>query len=416
MARKSTLMRSFTAWMFVAAAVLVAAAPGAPGAMAQQSDKPYIEVYGFIQADYIQDFNRVQPEWDATLRPSKIPTIDGLYGSDGQAIISARQSRFGVLMNFPTSNKTVFTKFEFDMFGVGDDAGQTTIRLRHAYGQWGQWLAGQTNSLFMDVNIFPNTIDYWGPAGMVFLRTPQIRWTPISGDKRSFAVAIENPSNDIDTGVLNREFDPDLVGNIQGTQKIPDFTAQYNAQQKWGHWQAAGILRQISYETANSPDNEPDGSELGWGIDLTGNYKFSKNNDLLVGVVYGEGIATYMNDGGVDLAPGGSIANPTAESVPLLGISAYLNHSWNDKFTSAFGFSQTSVDNTSLQDTDAFSTGQYASANLLYYPTKNVFIGGEALWGHREDNNGDGGDDFRTQISFHYNFSTNDIFKTNREK
>lgn len=416
MARISHIGDGMAGWVLVAAVIVVLGALGAPGAMAQQDDKPHVEIYGFVQADYIQDFNRVQPEWAATLRPSKIPTIDGLYGADGQALISARQSRLGVMMNFPTSNKTVYTKFEFDMFGVGDDAGQTTIRLRHAYGQWGQWLAGQTNSLFMDVNIFPNVIDYWGPAGMVFLRNPQIRWTPISNDKKSFAVAIENPSNDIDTGILNREFDPDLVAGIQGVQKIPDFTAQYNAQQKWGHWQVAGILRQISFETANAPGNDPSGSELGWGIDLTGNYKFNKNNDLLAGVVYGEGIATYMNDGGVDLAPGGNIADPDAESVPLLGISVYLNHSWNDRFTSAFGFSQTSVDNTSLQDTDAFNTGQYASANLLYYPTKNVFIGGEALWGHREDNNGDSGDDFRTQISFHYNFTTNDFLKTNREK
>ena len=35
------------------------------------------------------------------------------------------------------------------MFGVGPDAGQTTIRLRHAYGQWRQIGAGQTNSQFM---------------------------------------------------------------------------------------------------------------------------------------------------------------------------------------------------------------------------------------------------------------------------
>ncbi len=40
--------------------------------------------------------------------------------------------------------------------------GQTTIRLRHAYGELGQFLAGQTNSLFMDIDVFPNTIDYWG--------------------------------------------------------------------------------------------------------------------------------------------------------------------------------------------------------------------------------------------------------------
>lgn len=46
------------------------------------------------------------------------------------------------------------------MFGVGLDAGQTTIRLRHAYGSWGPILGGQTHSLFMDIDLFPNIIDY----------------------------------------------------------------------------------------------------------------------------------------------------------------------------------------------------------------------------------------------------------------
>ena len=409
--RGSTL--SWARLALAAAAILTAAAFGAPGTFAQE-DTPRVEVYGFVQADYIQDFNRVDPAWQDTLRPSKIPTVDGLYGEDGQAIIGARQSRLGVLMNFPTTNKTVFTKFEFDMFGVGVDAGQTTIRLRHAYGEWGQWLAGQTNTLFMDASIFPNVIDYWGPAGMVFYRTPQIRWTPIKKDDATFSVAVEKPGNDIDGGVI-REFDPDLAANIHGSQKMPDLTAQYHMKQSWGHLQIAGILRKVAYDTWDTPNNEPKGSETGWGIDLTSGINVGSNNKnkVLLGLVYGAGIASYMNDGGVDLAPDGTIANPEAKAVPLLGISAYYDHYWNDRFSSSFGFSQTQVDNTTLQDTDAFYRGQYVSANLLYYPTKNVFVGGEALWGQRKDNDGASGNDSRIQISFHYSFSTKDIFKKN---
>ena len=33
-----------------------------------------LELYGFLQLDAIQDFKRVNPDWDATLRPSRIPT------------------------------------------------------------------------------------------------------------------------------------------------------------------------------------------------------------------------------------------------------------------------------------------------------------------------------------------------------
>ncbi len=54
--------------------------------------EPSFEVYGFAQLDAIQDFNRVNPAWNATLRPSRIPTTEGQYGSDGQTVLSVRQS------------------------------------------------------------------------------------------------------------------------------------------------------------------------------------------------------------------------------------------------------------------------------------------------------------------------------------
>jgi len=31
----------------------------------------------------------------------------------------------------------------------------------------------------------PNTIEYWGPTGMVFFRNVQVRWTPVKGEKTS---------------------------------------------------------------------------------------------------------------------------------------------------------------------------------------------------------------------------------------
>ncbi len=365
------------------------------------------EVYGFVQADYIQDFNRVNPDWDATLRPSRIPTDSGLYGSDGQAIISVRQSRLGVQATLPVDGDTLYTKFEFDLYGVGGDAGQTTFRLRHAYGQWGDWLAGQTNSLFMDIDVFPNVIDYWGPDGMVFLRNPQIRWMPISG-ANNFAVAIEQPSNDIDSGQF-REVDS-FPQNVHGDEKYPDLTTQFRANRDWGHVQIAGIFRYVGFDTPDTPSNKPKGSELGWGIDLSTNIKTLDKDKIILSVVYGEGIASYMNDGGVDLAPKGStLANASAAAVPLLGVVAYYDHYWNEQWSSSIGYSTTRVDNEDLQDRTSFKSGQYASANLLHYPAKNIMVGAEVLWGQLENKAGEKGDDSRVQISVKYNFSSNDF-------
>ena len=44
------------------------------------------------------------------------------------------------------------------------------------------------------------------------------------------------------------------------------------------------------------------------------------------------------------------------------------------------------------------------SLNLRYYPAERVMLGGEVLYGIREDNDGDKGDDLRLQFSAQYRF------------
>lgn len=370
------------------------------------ADKKW-EVYGFTQVDYIQDFKRVNPAWESTLRPSKIPTTPGTYGSDGQAILSVKQSRFGVKGNLPVEDNSVFTKFEFDLFGVGKDEGQTTIRLRHAYGEYGNWLGGQTHSLFMDIDAFPNIIDYWGPAGMVFLRNPQIRYSFLKGDN-VIAVAIEHPSDDIDPGKL-RTIGEDLGVQGQSDEKFPDITFLSRINREWGHIQGSAILRSIGFETLGTKTNEPKTRQTGYGINLSSNFKVAGKDKIIASVVYGKGIASYMNDGGTDLAPDGSIGNLRALAVPLLGLNAFYEHSWNEKSTSAIGYSSTQVDNTGLQSDSAFHRGEYALVNYLHRPTQNVTVGGEMLWGGRQDKNGAYGTDVRSQITFKYDFSSLDF-------
>ena len=371
---------------------------------ARAQDTKSFELYGFAQADYIQDFKRVDPVWQDTLRPSKIPTTDGIFGSDGQAILSIKQSRFGVRGSAPAGDDTFKFQFEFDLFGTGVDAGQTTMRVRHVYGSWGNWLAGQTNTLFMDGDIFPNTIDYWGPNGMVFVRTPQIRWTPIHGSDSTLAVAIEKPGNDIDVGQFSR-FEDQGLANFQPNNEIPDITAQYRMVKDWGHLQIAGIVRKLGLENTINPANIVKRDDTGWGVDVTGSLKIGQRDKVLLGFVTGAGIATFMNDGGVDMAP--TTANPAtadAQAVDLTGVSAYYDHYWNSKWSSSIGYSYDEVDNLNGQNGSAFKKGDYFSANLLHTPTDNILMGAEILWGKREDFNGNTGDDSRIQFTMKYSF------------
>jgi hypothetical protein len=399
---KVTQRKGQLKWVMVV--VVIALSQGSlVGAQAAESESK-LEIYGTGQADYVQDYRRVDPAWDDTLRPSKIPTSPGTFGTDVQSIISARQSRFGAKGSVPVQDKSLKTQFEFDLFGVGVDEGQTTIRLRHAYGQWGSWLGGQTHSLFMDVDVFPNVIDYWGPAGMSFFRLPQIRWTPVESANFRFAIAIEKPSEDIDPGKI-RELSPELGENIQGDEKVPDLTAQARIDGDFGHVQLAGMLRRIGYETLGTPDNGPKGFAVGWGFDLTSSIKYGEKSKVHLSALYGQGIATYMNDGGNDLAPEFDSDGLGPKAIPLFGLMAYVDHYWAERWSTTAGYSRTQVVNTSLQSSSAFHSGEYASINLVYAPDPKLLFGGELLWGRRTDHDGATGNDIRSQITLKYSFS-----------
>jgi hypothetical protein len=389
----------------VSAALLCAAT-----ARAEETGRSF-EIYGFAQADYIQDFGgRLDPDWDDAFRPSKI-CFDEACGGDGQSSISVKQSRFGVKGTMPTGASTapLGFKFEFDLFGTGADAGQTTMRLRHFYGEWGQILAGQTHSLFMDIDVFPNTIDYWGPSGMVFYRNVQIRWTPWRSEHSQFAVAIERPGNDIDSGNI-RLIEGFEDAQIQNNEEVPDFTAQWRTEGDWGHLLVGGILRKVGYEFRETPDQKwSSGSETGWGINVASVLNVLEKDAVRLQLVYGEGIASYMNDGGMDLAPraefdAGLLTDVEADAVPLMGVVAYYDHWWSDKWSSSIGYSFTEVDNTNFQDPGSFHKIDYASGNLLYYPAENLMLGGELMWGQRENNDGASEDDTRFQFTVKYNF------------
>ena len=129
--------------------------------------------------DIGHDFKQIHPNWFDTLRVTKLPSFENEFGEDHSTFAGVRQSRLGVRSSTPTALGELKTIFEFELFGTGVDAGQTTFRLRHAWGELGAFGAGQTWSPFMDPDVFPNSLEYWGPTGIPFFRNVQLRWTPI---------------------------------------------------------------------------------------------------------------------------------------------------------------------------------------------------------------------------------------------
>ena len=371
------------------------AAEGAPDA-----DKARVEIFGFVMLDAIYDFNRVDPDWNATLRPSKIPVNcpgDAGCGNDGETIFSIRQTKLGFKGYIPTRLGELTTLLDFDLFNSG--GGNTEARVLHAWGELGRFGAGQYETLFMDLDTFPNTIDYWGPVGMVFIRNPQVRYTAIKRDGMKVAFSLEAPGAAIDTGKA-ADIDPSLAG-VTSRTRLPDLVGSLRLDRNWGHFQAAAILREVAFETTGTPGNEPSGEETGYGLNLSGSYNTVGKDRIVAQLVVGKGIASYMNDGGVDLAPD---SNLRAETVQTVGWFAYYDRYWNDRWSSSIGYSEHRQDNTGGQLASAFKKGSYASVNLLHYPTKNVLAGAELLWGERENNDGASDTDTRIQFSAKYTF------------
>jgi hypothetical protein len=260
----------------------------------------------------------------------------------------------------------------------------------------------------MDPDVFPNSIEYWGPNGMVFFRNVQLRYTPWQTDSGSrFVIALERPGASADQGEYADRIE---LAGVEPNFPMPDISAHWRLVDDWGHVQIAGIFRQIEWEDV-APGPGPidlSGDEQGWGINLSSNLKLG-NNVLRLQVVYGEGIQNYMNDApediGVRLSPGNPVQPIVGEELPLLGVVAFFDVNWSSRWTSTFGYSLVDIDNSDGQSPSAFKKGQYALANLLYHPTSKVFFGPEIQWGDRENfSDGFTSDDVRIQFSARYDF------------
>jgi hypothetical protein len=384
-----------------------AAAPGTAAKPQDQKGESTFTIYGFAMLDAGYQFKQADPDWFDTVRPVKLPAFRDQFAPNGNYYTSVRQTRFGVKSSTPTKYGELKTIFEFELFGTGADAGQTTFRLRHAYGELGQFGAGQNWSTFVDPDIFPNTNEYWGPNGIAWYRNVQFRWMPIKG-RTSLTIAAERPGAGVDAG---RVADRIEIQGVRPHFTVPDLTANVRFERDWGHFQAAGVVRRIAWVDTTADAFDLGGSATGAGLSLTSKLNAGSKNAIKLSFVYGTGIENYMNDAPVDvgikLNPGGGPRVPIkGVALPVTAAMAYLDHTWNKRFSSSIGYSFLDISNSNGQLPDAFRRGHYASGNILFYPVDRAMVGAEVIWGRR-DNFLDGfsSEDVHLQFSFKYNFS-----------
>lgn len=390
-----------------------------------------MEINGFVMLDAGYDFGKMDPNWYDTMRPSKILDSEGNeFIPQGNYFMGVRQTTLSFRNYFDTGIGFLKTHIEFDLFGMGKDAGTTAFHIRHAFAEIGRFGFGQTNSVFSDMEVYPNMLDFMGPNAMSACRNIQIRYTAIQNNSHRLAVALERPGATADQGQYGEGFIyASVLDDVNFRFTLPDLSAEYRYNGSWGYLELAGILRSIKWEDNNTDQFNLSGSTLGWGLSLSTKLKLGNKIIYHGAFTTGAGIQNYMNDAEVDIGIKRQYSNTltpiTGVSIPLIGVVSYFDIYWNRKFSSAVGYSIMKNKTIESQLSTAYKAGQYASINLLYSPAKNCVMGPELQWGMRQNNDfegdsrfnlpaakGNSGTDVKLQFSFRYAFN-NTFYKTN---
>jgi hypothetical protein len=308
---------------------------------------------------------------------------------DSEVKVSARQSRLGIEIRDSTRYGPLRAFIEGDFAGAGD-----TYRLRHAFGQFRQILAGKTWSTMVDNRATPEEIDFEGINGRIQVRQTQLRYFPKFGHDFDFLIGLEDPA-------------PDVTGG-QGVSQYPDVVASIrrNWSKRW-HVKSSLLLRQI--EAESDLDNSVTDSQFGWGLSVSGKAGLKigdERDNLLFQLNYGDGIGRYINDlqevGGQDA----EFDPLTGELETLSVFSGYVayQHWWQESLRSTLTYSWVDVDNLAFQDDSAYARTDRAIINLLWSPVARVDVGGELLWGRRENLDGSDGTARQIQLGAKYRF------------
>ena len=253
-----------------------------------------VKVDGYAKLDTIVD---AKPAGNTDqFVPSTIPV--GLSDAlrTAATTMHVRQTRLNLDFRSPTEVGEFRTFAELDFYGSG---GPVDPRMRHFYGQVANVLIGQTWTTFTDVDAFPDTLDFSGPAGMSVLRQAQLRYTQPLAAGQSLALAIERPITQAPAslGPSGAAYSP-----------APDVVARYRYERPRGHLQVGSIFRSLGYRVA-----ETNATTLGVGLGVAVAVKPAGGRDLLLGsLVYGKGVARYIDNLSGVSADLGATTPPTA--------------------------------------------------------------------------------------------------------
>jgi len=330
---------------------------------------------GFVKLDLIHDFNAIGST--DTFNVRTIP-VDGSQGTDTR--MHARETRLSLSMFGPVNGHELKLFVEGDFFGD-----KNTIRLRHAYAQYGHWLVGQTWSTFMDEDNIPNTIDFETPLAAPFVRQALARFTTNLSKHTQLAFGVEDPDPEVDAP-------RGVVGRAEKT--LPDFTARFRWNNNRGHIQLSGFLSKTRFR----PDKgEPTDVNIYGGL-ASARFRIFTRDVIYAQASYGPGLGRYR--GAVSAAPDES---NHLQAVKVAAATVGYEHFWTPRWSSNAVISPSWIINNNLGPTFNHRF-DYMAANLRYWFLEKMgWVGVEYLYGRRELQNSASGSASRLQLAVRIN-------------
>ncbi len=358
-----------------------------PGTFKLPGSDTSVRIGGYIKADVIYN---VDEDLGDSLDISAVNVTDAAV-DEGNVRMHARQSRIFIKTSTLTNMGELSTHWEGDFFGSGGNelvSNSRHFRMRHAYGQLGPFLAGQTWTNFSNWHM-PEIVDFAGPAGSVFIRQAQLRYTFDVADNTSVAFSLENPESAVRT----------TGGAVSGGDEYPDITGRldWNNGDSGTSATVAAVVRGIEVEGLAGDD-----SVTGYGV-TTGLTQHLGNTSLQVTGTYGDGLGRYLYYGFLD---GGAHedVNGNLETTESWGATAALTQKFNPNLQASVMYGILDVDVPASLYPDSAEQLQSVHLNLLWRPVPRTVFGIEYQYAARENQNGADGEANRIQLGAQYNF------------
>lgn len=347
---------------------------------------------GYVKLDVLHDFDGTGDKYQF-ITPT-IP-VEGAPGPEegSYTTIHARESRF----NFEVRNAREGLPFnkaflEMDFF----DEDNTVARLRHAYVQWGNLVAGQTWTTLTIQQQLPFLLDFAYGDALYGGRNAQLRWEQKIDDNWSWAAAIEDWADD----AVSNPYDLSGVARSEW----PLFALRGNYAWARGTISLGTSLAQVRWD---GTDGVGDDSEISWGVVGGGRLYLDSENKHYLGIAGSYSHGTIVNT--INLAEGGAVnalLRPDGTFDLLKSWNAHIalhyefSRQWSTNWSAAYG--GTNPDETLFPDAIAGSGAGHA--NLIWNIAPEFLVGIEYMIGQRENANDLDGTAQRIQFSTMYSF------------